>query len=74
MVVWLKVSEDGFTTTYGNDSVENLFRLTKKYFVHKTSNDLKKTVTFIAGMLVYESLDWKKYTCSMLAWLSPLLH
>ena len=54
-IVWLKVDEDGFTTTYGKvkpDRVDNLFRLTKKYFVHKTSNDLKKTVAFIAGKSV----------------------
>lgn len=50
---WLEVDENGFTTSYGKSKpmgIDNIFHLTKKYFVHKTSNDLKKTVAFIAGM------------------------
>lgn len=48
-VVWVDVAENGFTTTctYGKikpAGAKNMYRLTKKYFVHKTSRDLKKTV------------------------------
>lgn len=51
---WLKVDDVGFVSVYGKEKpldidTTQLFYLTKKYFVHKTSQDLKKTIAFLAG-------------------------
>ena len=62
---WIEVDFIGFVTLHGKckPSMVNdrSYCITKKYFYHKTSKDLKKTVSFLAGkqlsihsfMLVY---------------------
>ena len=50
---WIEVDFIGFVTIHGKykPSVVNdhSYYITKKYFYHKTSKDLKKTVSFLAG-------------------------
>ena len=49
---WVEVDEDGFVTAHGKQQPmesEAVFHITKKYFVHKTSTDLK-TVALLAGV------------------------
>ena len=47
---WVDV---GFVTSHGKSKPEvpesNTFYVTKKYIVHKTSENLKKLIVFIAG-------------------------
>jgi len=48
------VDFSGFVTTHGKSKpsyLANVYHLSKKYFAHKTSTDLKKTVALIAGMV-----------------------
>ena len=52
---WVNVESDGFMVTHGKskpsqDEDDSLYHLEKKYFVHKTSTDLKKTIAVISGM------------------------
>ena len=55
-LTWLEVDENGFTKTYGRSKPgncdNNVYHLTKKYFFHKTSKDLKKVVAFISGKII----------------------
>ena len=49
---WVEVDDLGFVTSNGKlkpSSAPNVYRLTKKYFTHKTSRDLKKTIAFLGG-------------------------
>ena len=50
---WVDVDDTGFVTSHGKSKPKvpeaNTFYVTKKYFVHKTSKDLKKSIVFIAG-------------------------
>ena len=49
---WVEVDDLGFVTSHGKlkpPSAANVYRLTKKYFTHKTSLDLKKTAAFLGG-------------------------
>ena len=51
---WVQVDDIGFVTSYGKErppGTMNVFNLTKKYFVHKTCQDLKKIVALLAGKL-----------------------
>ena len=55
---WATVESDGFTSTHGNrkpcrSEEGTVYHIVKKYFVHKTSADLKKTVAFLSGMLLH---------------------
>ena len=36
---------------------DRLFYIVKKYFVHKTSPDLKKTVSLLSGMFIVNIYD-----------------
>ena len=51
---WVTVDSNGFVSSHGTckptvrDSA-SLFYICKKYFVHKTSSDLKKTVALLSG-------------------------
>ena len=50
--LWVEVDDLGFVTSHGKlkpPSAANVYRLTKKYFTHKTSHDLKKTTAFLGG-------------------------
>ena len=52
---WVEVDDFGFVTSHGKlkpPSAANVYRLTKKYFTHKTSLDLKKTAAFLGGEYV----------------------
>lgn len=82
---WLEVDENGFTTTYGKVKPighdNNVYHLTKKYFVHKVSQDLKKTVAFVAGTVcmflrtyVHAFRGWwlkTHWTCMYRVWVRP---
>ena len=50
---WLEVDESGYIATLGkkkpSQGTPNTYFITKKYFVHKSSGDLKKTVAFLTG-------------------------
>ena len=49
---WIDVDEDGFVTSHGKKKpveAENPYHITKKYFYHKTSIDLKKIVAILTG-------------------------
>lgn len=50
---WLKVDDSRFVTSYGKSkpaaAASNVYNMTRKYFLHKTSRDLKKTVAFLSG-------------------------
>jgi len=51
---WVDVDETGFVSAYGRSKPKNvpdsnIFHVTKKYLVHKTSKDLKKIIVFLAG-------------------------
>ena len=49
---WLKVNDIGFVTCYGKSKPvagSDTYNMTRKYFLHKTSKDLKKTVAFLSG-------------------------
>ena len=35
-----------------------LYHITKKYFFHKTSGDLKKTVAFLSGSLLLQYIPF----------------
>ena len=59
---WIEVDDNGFTKTHGKKKPDNMYQLTKKYFVNKISTDLKKTVAFIAGKTNLRSLG---LTCNM---------
>ena len=53
---WL-VESDGFMITHGKskpseEEDESLYHLEKKYFVHKTSADLKKTIAILSDTYV----------------------
>ena len=55
---WVAINEDGFVTAHGSKKPtecedDRLFYINKKYFVHKTSPDLKKTVALLSGMFVH---------------------
>ena len=59
---WVSVESDGFMISHGKSKPakcedESLYHLVKKYFVHKTSTDLKKTIVFISGKLVRVSTN-----------------
>ena len=53
---WIAVESDGFMLAHGknkpSDAVGVLYHIAKKYFVHKTSCDLKKIVAFISGIII----------------------
>ena len=50
---WLEVDETGFVSTLGKDKPSqpcpNTYYITKKYFVHKSSRDLRKIVAILSG-------------------------
>ena len=49
---WVEVDNLEFVTSHEKlmpPSPANVYRLTKKYFTHKTSHDLKKTTAFLGG-------------------------
>ena len=50
---WIEVDFTGFVTIHGKSKPsrvnDNFYHITKKYFTHKTSKDLKKTISFLAG-------------------------
>jgi len=50
---WVDVDFTGYITVHGKHKPPtadaSLYFITKKYFLHKTSKDLKKTVSFLAG-------------------------
>ena len=50
---WLEVDDAGYVATLGkqkpSQSSPNIYYITKKYFVHKSSSDLKKTVAILTG-------------------------
>ena len=50
---WITVEDNGFMVSHGPaDSVNGaLYHIVKKYLVHKTSEDLKKTVAFISSIV-----------------------
>ena len=59
---WVTVESDGYMTTHGKMKPSEsqikeegtLYHLEKKYFVHKTSTDLKKTVALISGIDIHD--------------------
>ena len=59
---WVSVESDGFMISRGKSKSakcedELLYHLDKKYFVNKTSTDLKKTIVFISGKLIRVSTN-----------------
>ena len=58
---WVDVDSNGFVASHGKKKPEkvtsNVYMITKKCYVHKTSQDLKKTIVFLAGMLSMKYLD-----------------
>lgn len=53
---WVSVESDGFMVSHGKEKPSTtihgtLYHITKKYFVNKTSRDLKKTVAFLSGIV-----------------------
>ena len=54
---WLEVDDSGYIATLGKQKPSqrspNTYFITKKYFVHKSSGDLKKTVAFLTG-----NIEW----------------
>ena len=49
---WVEVNDLGFVTSHGKSKpspAANVYYVTKKYFTHKTSVDLKKTICFLGG-------------------------
>ena len=50
---WLEVDENGFISTLGKNKpsqpAPNTYYITKKYFVHKSSRDLRKIVAILSG-------------------------
>ena len=50
---WLEVDETGFISTLGKSKPSqpgpNTYYITKKYFVHKSSRDLRKIVAILSG-------------------------
>ena len=54
---WIEVDFTGYITIHGKSKPllanENVYHITKKYFFHKTSKDLKKTISLLAGMGVH---------------------
>ena len=51
---WLEVDETGFVSTLGKDKPSQpgpntYYYITKKYFVHKSSSDLRKIVAILSG-------------------------
>ena len=55
---WITVESDGFMLSHGKakpsevSTIEGtLYQITKKYFIHKTSSDLKKTIAFLSGIV-----------------------
>lgn len=52
---WMEVDEIGFVTSHGKSkppAASNVYNMTRKYFLHKTSVDLKKTVAFLTSTFV----------------------
>ena len=53
---WVHVDSNGFVTSHGKfkptKSSSGVYLITKKYYVHKTSKDLKKTIVFLSGTLL----------------------
>ena len=54
--LWVSVESGGFMVSHGKEKPSTtihgtLYHVTKKYFVHKTSRDLKKTVAFLSGIV-----------------------
>lgn len=51
---WINVDSNGFVSSHGKSkpikSSASVYLITKKYYVHKTSKDLKKTFVFLSGM------------------------
>ena len=52
---WMDVDSNGFVSSHGKSkptksSSSGIYVITKKYYVHKTSKDLKKTIVFLSGM------------------------
>ena len=48
----VEVNDLGFVTSHGKSKpspAANVYYVTKKYFTHKTSVDLKKTIAFLGG-------------------------
>ena len=54
---WLVVDDSGFVETLGRTKpstiTSNTYCITKKYFVHKSSGDLKKTVAMLCGKFYF---------------------
>ena len=58
---WVTIESDGYMTIHGNlkpsesqvKEEGTLYHLEKKYFAHKTSTDLKKTVALISGIDIH---------------------
>ncbi|MCG8624910.1 MAG: hypothetical protein MJE68_23290, partial [Proteobacteria bacterium] len=52
---WLTVDDAGFVSTMGKEKpsklTSDMYYITKKYFVHRTSSDLKKIVVTLSGKL-----------------------
>ena len=60
---WVHVDSNGFVTSHGKSkpakSSSGVYMITKKYYVHKTSNDLKKTIVFLSGTHL---LEWSIFS------------
>ena len=63
---WVTVESDGFMITHGKskpseEDDDSLYHLEKKYFMHKTSADLKKIIAILSGTYVYLDPSCNKY-------------
>ena len=66
---WVEVDNIGFISSHGkskSSSAANVYRVTKKYFTHKTSADLKKTVAFLGGNYKEASIIYIPCVCEIL--------
>lgn len=65
---WIEVDFTGYITIHGKSKPslvnESFYHITKKYFFHKTSKDLKKTVSLLSGMLL---VNKSVVTCNVIA-------
>lgn len=65
---WIEVDFTGYITIHGNSKPslvnEGFYHITKKSFFHKTSKDLKKTVSLHSGMLL---VNKNRVTCNVIA-------